>query len=630
MDTSSEQRDDVVSMPDEPSVRDALARLLASDDLKASPQLASFLRFIVEEQLAGRADTIKGYTIATEALGRDTSFDPQTDPIVRVEATRLRRALDRYYGGSGRDDPVEIVVPKGAYVPQFVSRRASSLPDSLPEPLAGAEPAAPGQPEDVSRFGRFRGFLRKQHPARILVPALAVALVAALVTSFLAGRLQGRKERASAPTQTATIPAVVPQAAEPVLDLPVVRIEPFLEIGSPLDGVASARGINLRLRDALARFDEIVVLTSPAPALATAAPERTAVTDFRPPSQGASGPPGSYVVTGWIEGLKDGRFTLSVSLASAADGRVVWSRQFDAIKPDTEPGKTETALVREIATTIAQPYGVLLNDLRNRYTRPGPPRTRFGCLLAAYEYWQSLRPRDHVVARDCLEATAAAQPPSALVYANLASMELESYRLGLNARTGAPPLARGFMAAQQAVKLKPQSARSQDALMGALFARNMFDAGLEAGEAAMRANPYDSNIVANLGARKIANGDVDAGLALIDEATHYSTAPPPWYEFALFVGALMKNDRDGAHRHALDMRPITYFLSVLARTIDAAEGGEAKQAEALSKRLIDIQPLFGRNPRAALERLGASPPVLDRLQQGLTKAGLVTTANSAD
>eukprot|EP01031_Cornospumella_fuschlensis_P020286 gene20286-24871_t len=101
------------------SVRAALARLLTSEEFQSSPRLCDFLRFVVEATLAGRAEEIKGYTIALEALGRPPSFDPQSDPIVRVEATRLRRALERYYSGAGAQENLEIQIPKGSYVPLF-------------------------------------------------------------------------------------------------------------------------------------------------------------------------------------------------------------------------------------------------------------------------------------------------------------------------------------------------------------------------------------------------------------------------------------------------------------------------------------------------------------------------------
>jgi TolB-like protein len=111
-------------------VRDPLAdevyavldRIIASDGFRQSPQLAAFLRVIVEATLRGESDRIKGYTIATEALRRGDNFDPQTDPIVRVEAARLRRAINRYYAGPGAMDSVVIELPRRGYIPTFRRR----------------------------------------------------------------------------------------------------------------------------------------------------------------------------------------------------------------------------------------------------------------------------------------------------------------------------------------------------------------------------------------------------------------------------------------------------------------------------------------------------------------------------
>jgi hypothetical protein len=77
---------------------------------------------VVEETLAGRADRLHAYPIALEVLGRDANFDPQTDPVVRMEAGRLRRRLERYYLGAGQSDPVRVDIPKGSYVPTFERR----------------------------------------------------------------------------------------------------------------------------------------------------------------------------------------------------------------------------------------------------------------------------------------------------------------------------------------------------------------------------------------------------------------------------------------------------------------------------------------------------------------------------
>ena len=102
--------------------RAQLALILNSADFDATGREHRFLSHVVEEALAGRGDRIKAYSIAVEVFGRDLSFDPQTDPIVRIEAGHLRRALERYYLTAGQADPILITVPKGGYVPTFSLR----------------------------------------------------------------------------------------------------------------------------------------------------------------------------------------------------------------------------------------------------------------------------------------------------------------------------------------------------------------------------------------------------------------------------------------------------------------------------------------------------------------------------
>jgi adenylate cyclase len=100
-------------------IRDAVEDVITSPGFRRSPQLVAFLRFVVESALSGQAAYIKGYTIGIEALRRDKGFDPQKDPIVRVEAARLRKALASYYAAEGVRRSVTIDIPLGRYVPTF-------------------------------------------------------------------------------------------------------------------------------------------------------------------------------------------------------------------------------------------------------------------------------------------------------------------------------------------------------------------------------------------------------------------------------------------------------------------------------------------------------------------------------
>src|ERR1700722_12682497 len=100
-------------------VRDELQRILKSALFLNSQRPGQFLRFVVESTLAGRQEQIKEYLIGVEVFGRPEDYDPKQDPIVRIEAGRLRKRLGEYYSGLGVNDPLIIDLPKGGYVPAF-------------------------------------------------------------------------------------------------------------------------------------------------------------------------------------------------------------------------------------------------------------------------------------------------------------------------------------------------------------------------------------------------------------------------------------------------------------------------------------------------------------------------------
>lgn len=102
---------------DSEAARAQLDKILSSDGFVKADRLCRFLRFTVEAKLKGEDDRIKEYLLGREVFDRRDDYDPRLDPIVRVEARRLRSKLDDYYSGPGLADPVRIEFPKGSYVP---------------------------------------------------------------------------------------------------------------------------------------------------------------------------------------------------------------------------------------------------------------------------------------------------------------------------------------------------------------------------------------------------------------------------------------------------------------------------------------------------------------------------------
>jgi len=130
-----------VGTPTESEVRVHVERLLANRLFARSARMVRFLSFTVDHALAGRGEALKEYLVGVEVFDRGKDYDPRIDPIVRVEARRLRAKLKAYYASAGKSDAVVVQYPKGAYAPVFRSRRAGP---SRPRPVkrSGACPSS--------------------------------------------------------------------------------------------------------------------------------------------------------------------------------------------------------------------------------------------------------------------------------------------------------------------------------------------------------------------------------------------------------------------------------------------------------------------------------------------------------
>jgi tetratricopeptide (TPR) repeat protein len=111
------------TVPSDEAIRHQLNRIIKSECFARSERMKRFLRHIVEEELAGRNGAIKEYSIGLNVYDKPPEFDPRIDPIVRVEARRLRQKLHEFYSEEGLQDHLVISLPKNRYVPQYMFRR---------------------------------------------------------------------------------------------------------------------------------------------------------------------------------------------------------------------------------------------------------------------------------------------------------------------------------------------------------------------------------------------------------------------------------------------------------------------------------------------------------------------------
>ena len=196
---------------------------MASDILARSPTVAQMLKYICEQHLSGQERDIKEYNIAVEAFGRPPDFDQARDSIVRVEAHRLRKRLQEYYRGEGADHQIQIVVPSGTYIPQFVRRSEAGQPAAtLEEAAAIPEAAATVSEVPSNQLGPESATPATQLPPSVRVQpergsrlsgryAFAGLVLVILITSFFWVWTARQKPALVSQAAKAPIPALSPQ-----------------------------------------------------------------------------------------------------------------------------------------------------------------------------------------------------------------------------------------------------------------------------------------------------------------------------------------------------------------------------------------------------------------------------------
>jgi tetratricopeptide (TPR) repeat protein len=569
--------------PDE--IRAELTRITASDVFNTSPQLVSFLTFIVEAALAGKSDRLKGYVIAVEVLRRDVDFDPQLDPIVRVEATRLRRALARYYSGPGAGDDVLIEIPLGGYVPAFTRR----LPPS-------AETKAPSR-RAVGRMPPWRKVLPSR---RIGVAALLVA--AAALAAIVFWRV-GTDRPLVAESMPASGVAAAPFSGN---GLPTLLVNAFDTVGTPGAQSLTAAALRAKLTDAFSRFDSINVTSE-------LQPDQTA----------------DYALNGLVEYGSDGSALVSVRLRDVAEGLEAWSRTFDPIGAGQGRAAAENAIVLELASSLLQPFGVLRSreHTKSLANSGGDPRQR--CLLLAADSFRSFDLAEHTAARACLERLTATDKGFADGFSYLAVVLNREYVYGFGANAADPHvLDQALALARHGIELSPASARAYQVLSTVLFSRGDTKEAFAAVERAIALNPYDLVILGEYGGRLVTVGEIDRGLKILAQSAEYGTVRPPWHHFYLFLGNYVSGNFAEAASQADQMTNDAYPHGLVARALAAKQSGDAARQERALRLLVGLRPAWRNDARGELGRLIPAKDMVERLARDLEAAGLRTVTVS--
>ncbi|MBX4888926.1 MULTISPECIES: hypothetical protein [Rhizobium] len=557
-----------------------LERVISSPEFPGVGRAAAFLRYVVSETLAGRGNRIKAYSIAIEVFGRDTGFT-QDDPVVRIEAGRLRRSLERYYLVAGQHDPIRIDIPKGGYVPTFTWSCPASADTRNEDVEALPSPARPG------RWERARQVL--------LLGAIAVTMLA-LSLYWLA----------ALPTASS-----LQRAASPSPDRPALVVAPFANLGEGPEAQLYSAGLTEELMTVLPRFKEIKVFGRET---SRSLPADVRASEIRA-EFGAR-----YLLTGGVR-TSGQRLRVTARLLDTSDGEILWSENYDKDLASGDLFAIQTDVARKVATAIAQPYGVMA-----QVDAASPPPDDLGayeCTLRFYAYRSELSAEAHSRVRSCLESAIARFPNYATAWAMLSIVYLDEDRYRFNStRNKEATIEHALGAARRATQLDPSNTRGLQALMTTLFFDRQLPESLRVGEQALATNPNDTELMGEFGTRLAMGGQWRRGAALLDEAIALNPGGGGFYHGTRALAAYMLHDNHTALLQIRQANMQKFPLFHVVAAIIYAEAGMMEDARREGEVFVAMRPDFLPNIATELAIRNIQPDDRDRLIRGLRKAGL--------
>lgn len=574
-------RSRAIVTPGSEQVREALRRMLDSSDFVASDRNRRFLNYVVEETLAGRADRLKGYTVAVQVFGRDPAFDAQTHPLVRIEAARLRQSLERYYLKAGQTEPIRISIPKGRYVPAF-EQVAPAVAASAA--IIEAKPhSSPPKPFNHSA-GRPFGWIAAG-TAAVAIAILAIIWIVQLVQSQ------------DAP----------PSGAHGGTIGPTLLIRPFTNIegGPPEDRFS--QGLVEELTVELARFKMMRIILD------------------APPAARRNGSGGyDYVLKGSVRNTGT-MLRVIVQLEEVRGGTLLWTRSFDLPADRGDFIEVQSDIAARIATVLGDPYDVFFTNEANRLrSMPSGSAGPYACVMSFYAYWPNPTAIQHKALRSCHEHAVVAEPFNAESWINLAWLRLDEYRFGFNPVESAdPPLDRAVDAAENAITLQPDNARAQLAMAIVQWFRHdrrKFD---EHAELALSLNANDPVVEAELGLRLALRGEWLRARPLLDKVV--SRDPIRWqaYRVAYALNAVQTGDYRSALDELRQAKTTDHPVLKILRAAVYGHLGRLEDAREQWRSAAQQVPGMADAPRSWIDSRGIPPDLTDRLMDGLDKAGIL-------
>jgi tetratricopeptide (TPR) repeat protein len=254
----------------------------------------------------------------------------------------------------------------------------------------------------------------------------------------------------------------------------------------------------------------------------------------------------------------------------------------------------------------------------------------YDCVLRYYDYQITINPERHAEVKACLENAVSLEPTYAEAWAVLANVYMQEKRFGIDdGHQADDAVAKARTAVERAIDLDAAEPTAHIVLSNLLFTEGDIAGFRKAGEAALRLNPNNSDLLAHFGLRLGLIGDWDRGLALVNKAINLNPVHPQWYNFleVFYHYDSRKYDRALAELDKINMPQ--FFWTYLLRAAALGQLGRPQDAKTAVASLLALRPRFEEEAANLIGVWQLSQPLRQRIFEGLEKAGLeVTSARS--
>lgn len=572
------------------------------------------LRYLIEEALAGRADRLKGFSIAVAVFGRDETFDSQNDPVVRLEARRLRRDLDGYYATAGGSDTIRISVPKGGYAPEFRCRDAGDEAVG-PDPAAddgAATDETTTESDATAESATETAEKAARQDRRSLLIRYGKHLLFAILVAVVAGHIFSDYKEHNWADKRATVDSQGQERG------PAVIVLPFEALSQREEDFHLAGGLTQQLMTDLMRFEAFRIYAGPEPP-ANGTPTNGTPTN---PVDIASRFPLAYVVKGTVR-AEAGVVRVGSQLLDGKSGELLWSENYDSPLTADNLLQVQEKLASEIATRLGQPYGVVRSIAAGQLSRHRPKAlSAFQCELGVYAFRHGADRGQLASIEACLEQAVRDDPGSAAAWALLGWLRIDSVLSGAAAGdTATKAIDQAQSEITHAADLAPKDLIVLQASAAVAWYRGDHALSDRLLREALALNPDDPDIMAQLGWRLAARGRWEEGLACLNEAIDRTINPPPWYFTAIALHEYLQGKSAKALTTAGRAKDdgLGIDWSIIVASQAALGNGEA--ARAALAQMAAASPELAHDPGALLRRNQFVEPTIEALVAGLSSAG---------